>query len=87
MTSLGTLFYITSNIYKVDPGVIFFLSWPVFWVFIAQNVKRCHDIGKSGWNQFIPFYHITLLFEDSHYGVNEHGVNPKGIGNDDNSDY
>lgn len=32
---------------------------------IAQGVKRCHDIGKNGWFQFIPFYFIYLLLASS----------------------
>jgi uncharacterized membrane protein YhaH (DUF805 family) len=34
-------------------------------VLVAQSTKRCHDIGKSGWNQLIPFYFIILLFRKS----------------------
>lgn len=60
----------------------FVISIPTVYFFMAQGAKRCHDIGKSGWYQLIPFYAIYLLFADSHDGENEYGLNPKGIGND-----
>lgn len=58
--------------------IILFL---LIWLRIAQGVKRCHDIGDSGWFQLIPFYVLLMYFADSQYGVNKYGVNPKGIGN------
>lgn len=44
----------------------------------AQGAKRCHDIGRSGWYQFIPFFVLWMLFADSEDGINEYGPNPKG---------
>lgn len=55
---------------------------PLFWFIIAQNAKRCHDRGNSGWWQLIPFYGLVLLFGDSEHGPNEYGPNPKDIGNE-----
>jgi uncharacterized membrane protein YhaH (DUF805 family) len=48
-----------------------------FWFSWSQNAKRCHDLGRSGWFQLIPFYGIALLFIDGDQGVNEYGDNPK----------
>ena len=61
------------------------LSIPLLWFLWAQGAKRCHDIGNSGWFQFIPFYGLWMLFADSDNGMNEYGPNPKGIGNEDES--
>jgi len=48
----------------------------VYWIFIAQCVKRCHDIGKSGWWMFIPLYFIWLLFAKGDEHDNEYGEVP-----------
>lgn len=58
-----------------------YMLWliPLSWFIIAQNTKRCHDLGHSGWWQFIPFYALWFLFSDSMDGENEYGENPKGV--------
>ncbi|MEP7264052.1 MAG: DUF805 domain-containing protein [Bacteroidota bacterium] len=61
----------------------FVILIPLVWFLWAQGAKRCHDLGKSGWWQIIPFYFLWLLFEDGQPGLNEYGENPKGIGNQD----
>lgn len=48
---------------------------------IMQGAKRCHDLGNSGWFQFIPFYIIVMAFVDGDRGKNRYGDNPKGIEN------
>jgi uncharacterized membrane protein YhaH (DUF805 family) len=53
------------------------LYFPVLWLVYAQGAKRCHDLGKSGWWQLIPFYVFVMLFQDGVMGMNEYGVNPK----------
>ena len=50
---------------------------PMLWFLWAQNCKRCHDRGNSGWYQLIPFYFFVLLFGDGEPGENEYGTNPK----------
>ncbi len=50
---------------------------PMVWFLWAQNCKRCHDRGNSGWYQIIPFYFFVLLFGDGDEGKNEYGDNPK----------
>jgi uncharacterized membrane protein YhaH (DUF805 family) len=50
---------------------------------ISQGAKRCHDLGKSGWWQLIPFYAILMFFATGDFGPNEYGDNPKGEGNED----
>ena len=51
---------------------------PMLWFICAQGAKRCHDLGKNGWWQIIPFYGFWLLFQDGQPGINEYGHNPKG---------
>jgi uncharacterized membrane protein YhaH (DUF805 family) len=59
-------------------GIIFLvLLIPMLWLLYAQGAKRCHDVGKSGWWQIIPFYVFVLLFQDGVEGSNEYGANPK----------
>lgn len=50
---------------------------PMIWFLWAQNCKRCHDRGNSGWYQLIPFYFFVLLFGDGESGSNSYGDNPK----------
>ena len=50
---------------------------PMIWFLCAQNAKRCHDRGNSGWYQIIPFYVFVLMFGGSDEGSNEYGDNPE----------
>ncbi len=50
---------------------------PIYWFFLAQGAKRCHDYGSSGWWQIIPLYPIYMLFKNGHLELNEYGCNPK----------
>jgi len=59
--------------------ILLFVPSTIF--LVIQGTKRCHDINKSGWFQFIPFYFLWLIFVDSIYGKNIYGNNPKDIGN------
>lgn len=65
----------------INPSILLICFIPLIWFLIAQRVKRCHDLGSSGWFQIIPFYSLWMLFANSDYGHNEYGPNPKGIGN------
>jgi hypothetical protein len=59
----------------------FALLWiPLLWFFWAQGAKRCHDLGKSGWWQIIPFYCFWLLFEKGKPWPNEYDVSYKKPG-------
>lgn len=63
-----------------EEAIIFSLLFtiPNLWFFWAQGAKRCHDLGKSGWFQIIPFYVLWMIFQEGEVGVNKYGDNPKG---------
>ena len=61
-----------------DGGLLIFCIYiPCVFFMWAQGAKRCHDLGRSGWFQFIPFYIFWMLFAEGQYGLNEYGSNPK----------
>ena len=58
--------------------IIFYLLFMVMiWFLLAQGAKRCHDLGQSGFFQFIPFYGLLMLFQDGEKWDNKYGRNPK----------
>jgi len=61
-----------------DGTVFVLIHLPMYWFFLAQSAKRCHDVGHNGFWQFIPFYVFWLLFQNGKPGINEYGPNPKG---------
>lgn len=67
----------------IPEDFVYLFLIPAYWFMIAQGAKRCHDRGNTGWFQIIPFYGFVMLFGDSDEGMNEYGLNPKGIGNED----
>ena len=67
-----------------------FLVAPTLWFLLAQGAKRCHDIGKNGWWQLIPFYIFWMLLKNGDAGTNAYGNNPRAVpfvDNEDNLDY
>lgn len=68
--------YIIGNVgYLLIFPALFFWCW----FLIAQTAKRCHDMGHSGFFQYIPLYHLYLLFADGEPFENEFGPTPKKI--------
>jgi len=59
-------------------AVLFVIYIPALWLFMAQNAKRCHDRGNSGWFQIIPFYGLWMAFAGGDPFPNEYGPSPKG---------
>lgn len=43
---------------------------------IAVGVRRMHDINKSGWYFFIPFYNLYLCTVTGDVGKNQYGQDP-----------
>jgi uncharacterized membrane protein YhaH (DUF805 family) len=64
-------------IFEVIDYVLLVLIIPLLWFAFAQGAKRCHDLGKSGFWQFVPFYFLWLLFEEGMDEENEYGKSPK----------
>ena len=58
-------------------GLSFIFLIPLLIFLWAQGAKRCHDVGRSGWWQWIPLYPIYLMFGEGDLGENEYGMNPK----------
>lgn len=63
-------------------------SLAVFLPGLAVTVRRLHDTNRSGWWILLSVAFliglialIVLLCQDSTPGPNQHGENPKGIGN------
>jgi len=76
------IYYVIAAIIEIiamTTEVVYIAYIPLVWFLLAQGSKRCHDRGNSGWYQFIPFYSLWMLFEDSIAGTNKYGPNPKGI--------
>jgi len=66
------------NEIAIQTPIIGILTFPLLWFLWAQGAKRCHDLGKNGWWQIIPFYVLLLIFQDGQPGLNKYGFNPKG---------
>ena len=47
------------------------------WLGLAAAVKRCHDLGQSGFYVLIPLCGLWLIFPDGTPGENEYGPNQK----------
>lgn len=60
----------------VSALIILIISLGLAWVVLAEGAKRCHDYGRSGWYQLIPFYCFVMLFKKGDLGSNEYGESP-----------
>ncbi|MCD0489665.1 DUF805 domain-containing protein [Pedobacter sp. MC2016-14] len=78
---VGVGFVVTGHSEMVESPiteyVVSALCFPLYLFLLAQGAKRCHDLGRNGWYQIIPFYFLVLLFGDGDRYENEYGVNPK----------
>jgi uncharacterized membrane protein YhaH (DUF805 family) len=68
------VFIINFLIEETGTPLVGFLYIPLFWFLLAQGAKRCHDLGKSGWWQIIPFYGLWMLFQKGQPFANEYDI-------------
>ena len=57
-------------------------EFPSIFIYFALNfyvvllgIGRMHDVNKSGWYYFIPFYNLYLIFKKGDEGTNNYGAN------------
>ncbi|MFN6115810.1 MAG: DUF805 domain-containing protein [Flavobacteriales bacterium] len=62
---------------KFPPWQLALVALLSVWLFVAQGVKRCHDLGKRWWWCFDPVFVLRMLFARGEHGVNEFGPVPK----------
>ena len=77
---------IESTLWLIFPIIFFLYAVAVFLPGLAVNIRRLHDIGKSGWWYIIYLIPIigaiwltVLMCLDSEPGENQWGENPKEI--------
>lgn len=71
----NTTFLMTYNIFKGFNDIYFPIALCIF--LFVQGIKRMHDVNKSGWYLFIPFYNLVLLLSSGTVGNNDYGIDPK----------
>lgn len=79
---------IESLVFQTAPGKFGILTW-IYWLVvltptIAVQVRRLHDVGRSGWWLLLslipivgPIVLIVFYCTDSEPGTNQYGPNPK----------
>jgi uncharacterized membrane protein YhaH (DUF805 family) len=62
--------------------LIFFFGFLLTFCMMVLGARRMHDMGKSGWWYLVPFISLIHSCQDSEYGPNKWGANPKQLGNE-----
>lgn len=65
--------YVGIGISTAFDDLAFFVMIAACWFWLAQLVKRCHDVGHSAWWLLIPYYFIYLFFAEGDIDDNEYG--------------
>jgi uncharacterized membrane protein YhaH (DUF805 family) len=73
LTIINMLLLVRTNNIKISSSLSIIWMIIYFWFLFAQGAKRCHDLGKSGWWQLIPFYILWMLFQKGEYFKNQYG--------------
>ena len=86
---MGLLSALTASANQGSTGttwVLIFLFFPVIYISFLAGIKRCHDLGKSGWLYLaasIPLVNLVLglylLFAKGVRGSNQYGPHPSNI--------
>jgi|GEM_PF-1222410 uncharacterized membrane protein YhaH (DUF805 family) len=79
LVAWGEVFFRSGYLESEYEGIFFLALIPLVWILFAANTKRCHDLGRSGGWQIVPFFRVMMLFVDGEPGYNDYGPNPKGI--------
>ena len=74
---LSTLILISILLTQENMSFFILLYIPIIWLALAQGAKRCHDLGNSGWFQWIPFYYFIMLLKEGDKKTNYYGESPK----------
>ena len=48
---------------------------------ISVEIRRMHDVGKSGLHSLIPIYNLVLAFTKGDEKENQYGSNPEATNN------
>jgi uncharacterized membrane protein YhaH (DUF805 family) len=73
LSSINTILLLQFENFFITKIYSFLIIILHFWFWFAQGAKRCHDLGKSGWWQLIPFYILWMLFQKGDYFKNQYG--------------
>jgi len=73
---IGALFLGQEGVISIGVIIISCFQLALLWQFLSYGAQRCHDLGKSGFYQLIPFYVLFMLFQAGDVGDNEYGPNP-----------
>ncbi len=66
--------------YEETAAVCFFsVMFCYIYIIIVAGIKRCHDLGHSGWWMLIPFYFLWMFFKRGSDGTNRYGLTPNRI--------